>query len=222
MIDLSRKKMIIFDLDGTLIDSERLYKEGWKKGFQALGYKESEEFFEAMSGNSVEQNNKIVLQCVGDADLVQKIRQVREDYFNQIADHGGVALMPGVLESLDSLHQRGIILALATLSSKKRADRIFAQRDIRHYFSYMEYQDTIHQQKPDPEVYLKVIDRSGFKKEEVLIVEDSQNGYQAAMNAKVDTLLVSDHVIRDQGKEHVQVMSFPDFETAAREVFTRA
>lgn len=183
-------ELIIFDMDGTLINSEEIYAKGWLEGLKKYGFDVPKDLIREMSGNSVQLNNKIIKDIVHSDELVQKIRLYRENLFNYSVRKEKVEAIPGARELLESLSGKYTI-GLATLSHRKRATRILKQLDLFKYFDFLEFGDEISRQKPYPDVYLKIMQGCKVSANKTLIFEDSLNGFRAAYASGAKTVLIN-------------------------------
>ncbi|SDI68377.1 HAD family hydrolase [Dolosicoccus paucivorans] len=190
-------KLVIFDMDGTLINSEEIYARGWLEGLAKYGFKVSEEFVKGMSGNSVEINNRIIKNIVKSDELVQKVRKYRENLFEQCIEKEKIEAIPGARDILESLcKSQRYTIGLATLSRRERATKVLQQANLIQYFDLLKFGDDVKRQKPFPDVYLDTMSECKIEPQKTLIFEDSLNGFKAAYASKARVVLVNSLDIR--------------------------
>lgn len=99
-------ELVIFDLDGTLVDSENVYRQGWSQVVKGYGHDVDAEEFEVMRGKSTEHNNNIIKTYLGSDELVQEARDLREEYFFEALEDSQVELMPGSKEIISAMNEK--------------------------------------------------------------------------------------------------------------------
>ena len=192
MIQMANKRAVIFDLDGTLIDSEGLHAECWKQSMLEHGFVLDQETSDRMRGKSKESNDLTLLGIVGCAHTVQSVRRGREKQYDVLIENGKVKLMPGAARLLAYLKENGYLIALATLSATEVVHRILDTLEVRSYFDVIVCGDQIHRPKPAPDIFLKVIEALEIQPQEAVIIEDSLTGVMGAMNAGIDRVVVTE------------------------------
>ncbi|MGX7078157.1 HAD family hydrolase [Globicatella sanguinis] len=190
-------KLAIFDMDGTLCNTEDIHAKGWDDAFKHYGYDFGLDFVNSMRGKSIVDNNRVITERTGDPALTQKMREYREAYILEMIATNQVQLMPGVREILETLKEHNIPIAIATTSYTERAEKITGQLDIQHYFSTKVYGDMITHQKPNPEIYLRVLEETGSTPDGVIAIEDSPTGVTAARSAGLKTYFINDWLTLD-------------------------
>lgn len=91
-MNIKQLELIIFDLDGTLVDSEQVYRRGWVEVLKGYGHEVDESVFEVMRGQSTKHNNQIIKNYLGSDQLVQEARDLREAYYYDALEKDTVAL----------------------------------------------------------------------------------------------------------------------------------
>lgn len=183
-------ELIICDLDGTLVDSEKIYNQGWIKVLKKYGHHVSEPQLKVMQGKSKAYNDKFIKSFLGSDKLVEEARKLREDYYFDSLDNNEIKLMPGALELLQSSYENGKILAVATSSYKNRGMATLEKLGVSKYFSHQVFGDQVENSKPHPEAYKKVLDLANINAERAVAIEDSHSGLQAALGADLPVYFV--------------------------------
>ncbi len=190
-----RYRAVIFDLDGTLIDSERHNMLAWRSACAQHGYELTDAFYHGLIGLSrVNADAQISTQFVG-CD-VQVLRAARKEHF-YATWHLGVPLKPGLDEALEWLSSRGIPVAVATSSWRGEADTKLKLSGLTEHFPVVVCGDEVAAAKPEPDLFLEAARLLGVPPGECLAVEDSPWGVVAAVRAGMDVAFIPDLVDAD-------------------------
>lgn len=194
---LNNVKLVIFDMDGLLIDSEKVYSEGWAEGIRYYNGDVPEDIVYKMSGQSPKQNSELLNTYLNDTTLVQNIRNIRKKYFINQLELGNVELKPYSKDLLINLKENSYTTAIATTTDSNSAIKILNHHDLFSLFDYSIFGDQVKEVKPAPDLYLNILDQSGISKENSIILEDSLTGASAGRNAGVNVILVPDPKFTD-------------------------
>lgn len=185
-------KTVIFDMDGLLVNSEKVYTEGWLAGIEKMKVDVPENLIHQMTGQSAKQNIALLNSHVQDMSIVMEIRKVRVEYFLAKLKAGEVHLMPYAKELLEALYESPYKTVLATSCETEYATQILDQHGLHQFFHHKIYGDMIEKVKPAPDIYLRALELSEAKAKEAVILEDSLTGAKAGENAGIDVLLIPD------------------------------
>jgi putative hydrolase of the HAD superfamily len=155
----NKLKAAIFDMDGLMIDTERVYAEGWVLGAQTLGFDLPQSFIDDAAGRSIDNNIQELLKLTNDMELVSAIRSVREEYFFTSLAEGKITLKPHLLTLLKTLRNAGIKTAVATSSYRSRVQKVFEHYQLSPLFDVTVTGDEVCQVKPNPEIYLTALNQ---------------------------------------------------------------
>ncbi len=186
-------KAVIFDLDGTLIDTEKYYRICWPMALKAFGYDMTDE--ESLSMRSLGRPFTIdhLKKMFNDPDLdYDAIRKERVRLFNEMVEREGISLKDGARECLDYLKEKGITIALATASPLDRAESLLKKVGLFEYFDRIVSAATVKEGKPAPDVYLFALKELNLTGEDCIAVEDSPNGVMSAYRAGIRVVMVPD------------------------------
>ena len=182
---------VIFDMDGTLIDSETVYIAGMQEAARTLGLALPIELCHAMVGVPRDGCNVLLLNHYGqDFDLAV----FRGHYSNSVERRmkERVPVKPGVVELLDFLAAKGLPLAIATSALRATAERNLGRAGLLERFTVLTARDEVEHPKPAPDLYLEAARRLGIAPERCVAFEDSSIGIVAAHAAGMRAVMVPD------------------------------
>lgn len=182
---------VIFDMDGTLLDTEAKHGEMMAAASQNLGWPISQEIFLRMVGVHRDENRRMLAEEYGPDFPVDQFYIDSETMF-EAAIENGIPLRPGALEIIAYLHAMDIPMAVATSTLSPYAERRLEQASILPFLQTVVTRSDVERAKPDPECYLLAADRLGIAPALCLAVEDSPIGARAAHGAGMTTIMIPD------------------------------
>lgn len=185
-------KAVIFDVDGTLLDTERIYMQAWKAAAAELGYEITDELLRKTRAINVKDAARIFETEIGNGFSYEKTRVGRVRIAEEIIKRESPILKPGVTELLDYLQQKGIRLSVASSTNLKGTQSHLSESRILDRFEVVVGGDMVAKGKPNPDIFLKAAELLGLKPEECVVVEDSPAGIRAACAAGMKAVLVPD------------------------------
>lgn len=191
-------KIVFFDMDGTLIDTEKYFRRFWPKAAAAFGYEMSDG--QALSMRSLGRPfaPAQLKEWFGPETDYQAIRAKRTEMMEAQLRIDGLQLRPGAVEILTELKERGIPAVVVTASPIERTERYLTEVGILQYFDRIISATQVAEGKPSPDVYLLASKEVGFPTEECLAVEDSPNGVMSAYRAGCKVVMVPDQTPADE------------------------
>lgn len=198
---------VIFDMDGLILDTERVYSEGWQKGAAVKNVQLPPDFVTNAAGRSVDDNIGALKAAGFDQELIIQIRQERENYFYQQLDRDEIPVKPYFFDLIHFLREQGIKTGLATSSYEGRVQRMFDHYKFHELFDVVVAGDQVSRVKPDPEIYLQALSQLQTEKAETLVLEDSVVGGNAASSGGIPFILVPD---KSAAKPQVVPEPFPN------------
>ena len=187
-------KAVVFDMDGVLTDTEKIYRIYWKQEGMKLGLSEEEMtvICDRIAGGTRKTNAGVFKEKLGeDFDYMSYRARVMEEFNRHIHEHG-VELKSNVRETLEYLKEKGVRLAVATSTYREKAEERLQMAGIYDYFDAMIYGDDIEKGKPEPDIYLKACEALSVSPKDAVGVEDSINGVIASSAAGLYTVMVVD------------------------------
>lgn len=196
-------KGVLFDMDGIVLDTEKLYTRFWKEAAQSLGYPMTHEMALGMRSLSPELGERRLKDYLGEAVDYQAVRNKRIEMMSAFINENGVELKPGIHELLAFLKENRIKTSIATSSPLDRTKEYLSQVGLVDEFDELVSGHMVEHGKPAPDIYLYAASKLGLKPEECLVLEDSPTGLLAAYRAGCIPVMIPD---QDQ----------PDDETKSR------
>lgn len=192
------KRGAIFDMDGLLLDTERLYQESWVEMARAFGQTPDPAFPAAVSGTSGEGMREVIRRYYPAVDprAFQAGCIARVD---GILDEQGPPVKPGARELLEYLSARGVKLAVASSSGRERILSNLRAARLDRFFDAVVSGQQVERGKPEPDIFLLAAREIGCPPEDCYVFEDSVNGVRAGMTAGCVTVMVPDLVPPPEG-----------------------
>ena len=185
-------KAVIFDVDGTLLDTERIYMQAWKDAAAEQGYVMPDELLRKTRAVDAKVAARIFEEEVGNGFSYEKTRPIRVRIAEDLLERESPILKPGVLELLTFLRERGIRLSVASSTNTKTTKAHLQTNGIADWFEVIVGGDMIIKGKPNPDIFLKAAELLGEAPENCIVVEDSPAGIRAGSAAGMKTVLVPD------------------------------
>lgn len=184
-------RAVIFDMDGTLIDTEAAHKRAFAQTGEAIGWPMSDALLLSMVGIHRDENERMLSQHLGPDFPLARFYADSDALFEAAVD-AGIPLRPGALLLLDHLKQAGIPMALATSTAAPYAQQRLEKSGLLDYFDVIVTRSDVDQPKPHPEPYLLAAQRLGVDPAHIVAVEDSHAGVRSAVAAGMATVMVPD------------------------------
>ena len=193
MEDIMEKiKAILFDMDGVIFDTERVYLEDWTRVFADFGYKMEKEIYISVMGTGRKSVKEVFRQKFGQDLPIDQMYIQKDALLYEAIENNRVPLKEGVIEILNFLGNNGYKIALATSAKRDRLEKQLKGANIWDRFDAIVCADDVVNSKPDPEIFLKAAKKLSVNPEECIVIEDSKAGIRAAYNAKMMGLHVED------------------------------
>ena len=183
---------VLFDMDGVVLDTEKLYARFWAEAAHALGYPMTyEQALGMRSLNSAAGQAKLE-SYFGPGVSRAVMRDKRVELMDAYVAEFGVEAKPGIHELLEALKEKGIRVAIATSSPKDRATAYLQSLGLLEKFDCICSGHDVMHGKPEPDIYLHAAACIGIPAENCLAIEDSMAGIQSADRAGCMPVLVPD------------------------------
>lgn len=191
-------KAIIFDVDGTLAETEEAHREAFNRAFAEAEkpWHWTEHDYAALltTTGGRERIARYVKEIglVPDPQAIGALHVRKNEIYADLVAGGSVVPRPGVVPLIDEARERGIMLAIATTTSRSNLfallDHLFGE-DSRRWFSAIVTGEDVAAKKPDPEAYRYALSRLGLEASDCVAIEDSRNGLLAARACGIATVV---------------------------------
>ena len=185
-------KAIIFDMDGLMIDSERITFECYQEILKGMNLTMDEEFYKTLLGKPLKGIYQRFYDVYGNdfpiEDVIKDVHALMAKRF----ETEGVPIKTGLKSLLEYLKENNYKTIVATSSNRDRVDTILSQAQITDYFDDSICGDEVTKGKPNPEVFLKSCQKLGVNVDEAIVLEDSEAGIQASYDAGIKVICIPD------------------------------
>ena len=184
------RKGAIFDMDGLLFDTERLFRDSWIEMAKRFGQVPRPEFPAAVAGTSGEGMREVIHQYYPAVDA----RAFQEGCIARTAEivRKGPPEKPGMREILAFFRERGVKMAVASSSSREMILGNLRQAEIESYFDAVVSGDEVSHGKPEPDIFLLAAQKLGCSPEDCYVFEDGLNGVRAGIAAGCAAVMIPD------------------------------
>jgi HAD superfamily hydrolase (TIGR01509 family) len=208
-------KAIIFDMDGLMVDSERLYQQAQEEITRQFNKTLPERARLKMMGRKPLESMKIFAEALDiptDAEQLLETRNniMREKYKNDLVP------LPGLNHIIDAFYGK-LKMAISTGAQEEFLDIVVDQLEIRNKFDVLQASDEIEQGKPHPEIYLKTCKKLGLNPGECIVLEDSLNGVLAGKRAGCYVIAVPSEYTKQENFDSADFVA-DDLFSAARHI----
>ncbi len=205
-------KAIIFDVDGTLADTEDGHRQAFNKAFLETGLSwhwdlDLYDKLLAVTGGK-ERIKYFVSNFPNDfskpADyegFVKNLHVIKTRHYTNMVRDGLIPLRPGIKELIYAAHNSGLQLAIATTTAPENVAALLElglDKDWNKMFGAVGCGDMVVNKKPAPDIYLWVVEKLGLSADECIALEDSENGLRSSLAASIKTFITINHFTRKQ------------------------
>jgi HAD superfamily hydrolase (TIGR01509 family) len=207
-------RAVIFDMDGTLLDTEAEHRRTMAQAAQALGWPFSDEVQLAMVGIHRDANRAMLMDRFG-ADFPLEQFYADADRLFEAALDATIPMRPGVEPVLQQLAAAGIPMAIATSTEAPHAQRRLEKAGLIDYFDAIVTRNDVRRPKPHPEPYLLAAQRLGVAVRDAVAVEDSYAGVRSAAASGMATVMVPDLLPPTQAERDIVALVLPSLHELA-------
>ncbi|GAD80789.1 HAD family hydrolase [Vibrio ezurae] len=188
-------KAVIFDMDGLLLDTERVCLQAFEKACHTLGIEFLEPEYLAIIGQNAQGIERTIRAGYPKNIDYPKLRKVWMHNYHSVSEHQAIPVKEGVIELLEWLKSKGIPMAVATSTDKRLAPIKLKFAGLYDYFESVTCGCEVTHGKPDPEIYVLAAKRLNIDPVYCLGFEDSNNGVRAGVAAQLQMVQIPDLVI---------------------------
>ncbi|MBI9071236.1 MAG: HAD family phosphatase [Melioribacteraceae bacterium] len=198
------KKIIFWDNDGVLVNTEKYYYQANKETLAELDIELDEKTFAEISLIKGESVFNLALEKGYSREDYQSLLSKRNYIYKKLLVDNN-CLMPGIEKILIELSER-FEMAIVTSSRNENFYALHKKTDLLKYFKFVLVREDYKNSKPAPEPYLLALEKSGYSKNEAIIIEDTDRGLEAALSAGIDCIVYPNHYLKDskfEGAKHI-------------------
>lgn len=211
---------VIWDVDGTLVDTAELHRNAWIRMSREMGRELSEEDFTNTFGRRNPEIIEYLFQRSFSEAEIHEIGERKEGYYRAASMEQGIELLPGVRALLEALHQEGVAQAIGSSAPRGNLELILGLTKCEAFFRGVVGMEDTKRGKPDSEVFLKAAEKLGIRPDRCIVFEDAIAGVEAAKAGGmkcVGVTFVGHHPaerLRLAGADHI-IRSFEELSSEA-------
>lgn len=183
---------VLFDMDGLMLDSERMARAAWTNAMADHGYQLENEHYVRLLGRTARDAREILSGIFGSELPFDAVYQQRQVYYDADIETNGISVKPGLAELLDFLEANHITKVVATSTPSWFALRKLGKVGILDRFTAVVCGDMVERGKPFPDVFLEAARRIDLAPEDCVVLEDSEAGILAAHSAGMQAIMIPD------------------------------
>ena len=185
-------KAVIFDMDGLILDSQRIAIKVWQNAVSFYGYTMSVEENLLLIGRNIADSTEILYSFFGSEFPIEKIRKhARQQFLNYVKENG-IPIKSGLIKLLNFLDEKTVSTAVATSTSRDDCIMNLNKCDLTHRFKIIVCGDEVSFGKPEPDLFLKAAGLLQAPPKSCIVLEDSFAGIRAAYAADMIPIMVPD------------------------------
>ncbi|MFC1532215.1 HAD family hydrolase [Thermodesulfobacteriota bacterium] len=192
MTEYNSIKAVIFDMDGLMLDSQRIATKAWKKAVSYYGYSLSDEDNLLMVGRNTRDSNEILRSLFGPDIPIDQFREYARQLFYDYVKDDGIPIKVGLKKLLDFLDEKKLPAAVATSTNRDDCIASLDKCGLTHRFKIIVCGDDVANGKPEPDLFLKASGLLQTAPESCIVLEDSFAGIRAAHAAGMIPIMVPD------------------------------
>ena len=185
-------KAVFLDLDGVILDSEKLYSKFWKQAAEELGYTLTDAVVLQLRSCDSSIARSVIESALGSKEAYDQIRAKRKTLMNEYLDNSTIELKPGVLEFLEAASHFEVRRVIVTSAALDRKKQILDRYGVSDYIDEFITVKDVKRSKPYPDIYLHACQRLNLQPYECIAIEDSPNGVESAYSAGINVIMVPD------------------------------
>lgn len=188
---MGASRAVLWDMDGTLIDSEQFHWILWRNTLANEGITITREQFLSSFGQRNDLTLRRWLGATATTERIEKIANAKEELYRSLVRRDGISPLPGVANWIHRLHKEGWLQAIASSAPRANIDAVLEALSATHIFQAIVSAEDVHRGKPDPEVFLTAASQVGVPPDRCIVVEDAVAGVQGARSAGMKSIGVS-------------------------------
>ena len=183
---------VIFDMDGLMLDSQRIATDSWKRAVADFGYCLTDEIRLSLIGRTIPDANDILRKAFGFDFPVDEVRRLATEKFSGLTRDSGIPMKRGLQNLLDFLEEKRLKIAVATSTPRYYCLLNLKQSNLAHRFKMIVCGDEVTRGKPAPDIFLRASELLDVLPKHCVVLEDSYAGIRAAHKARMIPIMVPD------------------------------
>ena len=185
-------KVGFFDLDGLILDSEKIYFKFWKEAGMSLGYDLTDNDYLKLRSCDSELAKEFIAKKTDDENAYSRIRQLRKELMKKYLSNFCYELKEGVVEFLNDIADLPFKKVIVTSSRIEEKKNILYNLGVLKYFDLFIDVNDVKKGKPYPDIYKCAMAKIGVMPKDCIAFEDSPNGVESAFNAGITVIMIPD------------------------------
>lgn len=211
-------KAVLFDMDGVLLDTEKVCKVTWTLAAKEYNLKNIDEaFYKCVGMNRADTERTLAHYLDGKVDT-EAFRERTSELFYDVERNQGLDLKPFVVKCLTELKTSGFRLSVASSTRGESVRRQLKNAGIIDFFETLTTGELVEHSKPAPDIYLKAAESLSLKPDDCVAVEDSPNGVRAAAAAGIKCVMVPDLIQPDEEMKKIAWKILPSLKDLSKEI----
>lgn len=211
-------KAVLFDMDGVLLDTEKVCKVTWTLAAKEYNLKNIDEAFYKCVGMNRADTERTLAHYLDGKVSPEVFRKRTSELFYEVEKNQGLDLKPFVVECLAELKTLGFRLSVASSTRGESVRRQLKNAGIIDFFETLTTGELVEHSKPAPDIYLKAAESLSLKREDCIAVEDSPNGVRAAAAAGIKCVMVPDLIQPDDEMKKTAWKILPSLKDFSKEI----
>lgn len=201
-------RVIVFDMDGLMFDTERVFIDAWDYAGERMGIGKAGYMSVKTMGMSIKESRSLWLDEFGDKYNEDELRKYTSDFLKEYYGKNKATVKTGLYELLRYLNENRYRLGIASSSPKWEIEKHLHDSDIYDYFEVIASGDMVAQTKPHPDLYLLACNLLNVDPEHCIALEDSANGVLSAYSAGLKPIMIPDLV---QPSEEIEKLLYSKY-----------
>lgn len=181
---MQKIKAALFDLDGTIVDSDNLHFSSWNQSLKQFNVNlKYDDYIHNLAGFPSSLNAEHLIEKYSLLISIEELSLLKDENTKYNLEKGEIKFMPEAIETLDYFSNQNIPLFLVTGSPRNEVDIILGKNNLNKFFEFAITRTDVTNSKPSPESYLKAVKKSNINPVNIIVFEDTKNGVTAAKSA---------------------------------------